>query len=492
MRQAPRPAASGPMGDRYDAAQAQRPQGSGGGMPHNTRGGFAQWWLSLTAPPGALQYEAAATSAERERLRRAGLTSFVAPFMAIAPVLLLGQASVDTITLVGILAFVAIIIGVLILNRLGQQTAAALLLVVGMDLVIEGALLGAGRQGGLGSGWLLTYDLFVVALITVGLLLSRRFLWLFATIHIGFILGDFYLLPHTEDLTQLIVLWHGDSIAYARPLLIQIVGALLSFVQVGSTDRAIARADRAEDLAALEHAIVEQQRQIEFGAQQLREAHVRVANGDFSARSNVERGNLLWDVSQSLNNLLQRFQRTAQTEFQLRRTEEELRRLASAIDEAQNGRRPIWPAMSGTAADLLIERIAGRQRQGQGQTGTLMQPNTGMLGTQSMPGTPGGQPYPSLQPPAAPPPYPPSAYPPGTFASPRVPTISNPIRGSAFDAPLMPASSSLPPLQPPPATGSYGQGAYDPYGQPADPNDEPQNRQQGDNPWFLPPENSNW
>jgi hypothetical protein len=146
---------------------------------------------------------------------------------------------------------------------------------------------------------------------------------------------------------------------------LQVITSLVAYLWVRGTDDAIRRADRAEEIARLEHQISDQRRQLEVGAQQILETHVRVANGDFAARAPVVQDNILWQVAASLNNLLARLQKSAQSDHQLRRTEDELRRLAGAIDDAQAGRRPIWPAPTGTAADLIIERITGRSRQAQ-------------------------------------------------------------------------------------------------------------------------------
>lgn len=60
-----------------------------------------------------------------------------------------------------------------------------------------------------------------------------------------------------------------------------------------------------------------------------------------------------------VNNLLLRLQRSEQAEYQLRRTDEGICRLAAAIGDAQAGRKPIWPAPTGAAADLILERIRG-------------------------------------------------------------------------------------------------------------------------------------
>ena len=342
---------------RNDGAERRHTRDTATAM--TKRGGLWSRWLRLTAPAGTDTYYAAPTHEQRERLRRAGLTSAVAPFVFIAPLLLLQQAG-DPGTTAAILALMLVAPFSLVLNRLGHQVAAALLLVIAMDAVIEGTLVTA--KGGLGAGWLLTFDLFIIPLVTVGVLLSRRFLWVFAAAHIAFILADYYLLPHSTDLIALVQLWHGAAIAYARPVIIQLGGGLLSFVEVRSTDQAIARADKAEELAALEHSFAVQRQQLELGVQQILETHVRIANGDYSARAPMTQDSLLWQIAGSLNNLMGRLQKSGQAEHQLRRTEDELRRLATAIDEAQAGKHPIWPAPSGTAADLIIERITGRGR----------------------------------------------------------------------------------------------------------------------------------
>ena len=108
--------------------------------------------------------------------------------------------------------------------------------------------------------------------------------------------------------------------------------------------------------------MADQKRQLDIGIQQILQTHVRAANGDYSARAPLGQDNILWQIASSLNNLLSRLQRSGQAEHQLRRTDEEIRRLAAAIDDAQAGRKPIWPAPTGTAADLILERIRGGRR----------------------------------------------------------------------------------------------------------------------------------
>jgi hypothetical protein len=316
------------------------------------RRGLLGWWLRLTAPPGAQQYERAASHQERERLRRSQLTSFTAPFVFIAPLLLLQQASVDTGTLIGILVLMSVSLLALLFNRAGKQTAAALFLILAMDGVIEGALLTA--PGGLGSGWLLSFDLFIIPLIAVGVLLQRRFLWIFLLLHVGCILGDFYGLPHTQDLTLLIKQWHGPAIAFARPVLIQIGGCLFSFIEVRSTDEAIRRADRAQLVVALQRSIAREKEDLERSVLEIQNILTRAANGDFAVRSSLPQEHALWRINVALNTLFTRLQRSKQTE---RQVEQEIQRLADALQAARRGQHASWPLPGGGPLDPLIREL---------------------------------------------------------------------------------------------------------------------------------------
>lgn len=314
-----------------------------------------EWWLRLTAPPGTSDYDAASTHWEREHLRRCGLTSMIAPFVFFAPLLLLQQAGMDLVTAISIVALMGVALLALAFNRSGKQVLSALLLVGSMDLVIEGALLSA--KGGLSTGWLLTFDLFIIPLITVGVLLSRKYLWLFLLLHVTYILGDFYLLPHASDLDTLIQVWHGPAVAFARPIIIQVGGCLLSFIEVRSTDRAIVRADRAEEVNALQQTIIEEKRQLELGIKEIVSTLAHAANGHFTMRASLSQENLLWQIAASLNTLFARLHHSRQAEATLRQTEQEITRLVQALRATKAGQRVIWPLPHGGPLDPLLQEV---------------------------------------------------------------------------------------------------------------------------------------
>jgi hypothetical protein len=330
------------------------------------RGGPLGWWLDLTAPPRPL---ATASVAARERVRKAELTSLSILVVFGFVLALISNSLADPGTAQSVAVVGVTLILVAALNRLGLTRTAAYFLPSILMLVIMSAILMA--PGGLRLIVLPAYDLFVIPVILVSLIGYRHASWLFAAFAIAFIVADFLLQPRA------LITAPGatgfDDIAYEtgifgtwgminRHVLVVFFAAFIGWLGARSVDGALRRADRAEEIAALEHAIADQKRQLDIGIQQILQTHVRAANGDFTARAPTNQENVLWQIASSLNNLLARLQRAGQAEHQLNRTEDELRRLAAALDDAQSGRPPLWPAPTGTAADLILDRLARAAR----------------------------------------------------------------------------------------------------------------------------------
>ncbi|HEU5441993.1 MAG TPA: hypothetical protein VFU88_22120 [Ktedonobacterales bacterium] len=296
--------------------------------------------------------------------RRSRLTAWIILALLTIAVVLApsGLHAPATLAAVGVVAGGSLLAA--ILNRAGYVTAAGALLVLLIVFAVVGALVGVPK-GELSLIYLPAYDLFAVAVVIAASILPRAATFVVAVGCVGVIVADLALQPHAADITDAIATYGAASLV-TRPIALLIVVATVAYLWVRGTDDAIRRADRAEEIAAIEHAIVEQKRQLDYGIQQILETHVRVANGDFSARAPLNQDNVLWQIAASLNNLLSRLQKSGQAEYQLRRTEEEIRRLAVAIRDAQLGRAAIWPAPTGTAADLLLE-VMGRGSRDAGQ-----------------------------------------------------------------------------------------------------------------------------
>jgi hypothetical protein len=184
-------------------------------------------------------------------------------------------------------------------------------------------------------------------------------------LHISFILGDFYLLPHGPDLVALIKQWNGPTIAFARPLIIQIGGCLLSFIQVRSTDQAIIRADRAQFIAQLQQSIVKQKEELDTGIREILSILTRAANGDFTVHISLPQENMLWQIAVALNNLFTRLQRSRQAETLLRQVEQEAAQLTAALRTEQRGLPANWPQPNGGPLDPLIRQLQVAARQSQ-------------------------------------------------------------------------------------------------------------------------------
>ena len=333
------------------STQSVGPQQRGGwsGAPV----GIAGIWLRLTSsgwqrPPQ--------TFAERDFVRRSQLASWLFLGLLVAGVIFLSAGQTDIPTLIAIIGAILSVVVACILNRFGQVTIAALIVIAVLMAAIFGADLSA-PGGQLAPDYLASYDLLVLPVLVAAALLPPIVTFILVGVNSALIIVDFLALQtYSPDLAQEISA-DGLGLLLGRPIGLEVATAAIVFLLVRGIIENARRADRAEELAALEGAIADQKRQLDVGVQQILATHVRAANGDYAARAPLGQDNVLFAVAASLNNLLARLQRSGQFENQLRRTESEARRLAAALDEARVGRRPAWPTPSGTVIDELIGRV---------------------------------------------------------------------------------------------------------------------------------------
>ena len=320
-------------------------------------------WLRLTSAVARLPQQ---SLDQREGLRRNRLTSWILLGMFVLVCLLIpaGIGSPSTAVAIGIAGVGLVLASVF--NHAGWTTAAAVFLVVLIDAGIIGAL--AGGTGGLEVVDLPAYDLLAISVVVGATILPRAAAFVIAFCNCALITVSFLLLPKAPDLLQQIAALGAVSLL-ARPIALQALLAIIAYLWVRGVDQQVRRADRAEEMAALEHAYAEQRRQLEIGVQQILATHVRIANGDYTARAPLSQENVLWQIAASLNNLLVRLQRAGQADYQLQRTEEEIDRLAVALRDLQAGRRAIWPAPAGTSADKLLAVLAPPQLRQPGPAG---------------------------------------------------------------------------------------------------------------------------
>jgi hypothetical protein len=222
------------------------------------------------------------------------------------------------------------LIAATVLNRLGKVTMAGIIVVVAF--IAEPTINIVTTPGGLNMMILPIYGLLILPLLCTVSFLPPWWVFVVAALNSAFTLYSLVALPQTAELSAIL------SIAYAgivTPIILsQIVVSTVAYIWVRGATVALSRADRAEELAKLEHdlsrqarATAQQKQQLEASIQMIVETHMRVANGDFEARVPLTQDNVLWQISGSLNNLLSRTQRLRQEATQLHQIEATLRQV---------------------------------------------------------------------------------------------------------------------------------------------------------------------
>jgi type II secretory pathway pseudopilin PulG len=144
------------------------------------------------------------------------------------------------------------------------------------------------------------------------------------------------------------------SIAIFLPIVVQIVVSIIVYVIMRNLLSVIRRADRAEEIVALQTEIAEheqeryqEQHQLEDGLEKIAAAHARIANGDYQARVSLNEGDVLWAIAVPLNNLLNRLQTWKNDADTLRITNQAAAYIAEQIRAMQR---------SGQARDLPLTK----------------------------------------------------------------------------------------------------------------------------------------
>ncbi|MBO0778901.1 MAG: hypothetical protein J2P37_08760 [Ktedonobacteraceae bacterium] len=320
------------------------------------QGVFFQWWYTLTAPP---RVPVDASFVRREVDRKARLLSTVAFFFGIVLLIFLPASFFmqRIIVIADTFAIVATLIA-LIFNRVGKTTLSGLIIVFGSEIALATGILG---NNPFRPADIQLYDLYVLLILLAVSLLPPRYVFLFALLHSLFISVDLiYLMGHPElagalsqDLqTQIIP-------AIARSVGLQLLAAGVSYIWVGSSSRAIERANRAEMVATLEHTIAEQRAISEQEKQELTESiqlliqtHTALANGQTMNRIPYPPAKILWPLIGTMNTLWGRLQRAQQVEREYQQLQQAIATYANLIRKDTHAALPL--VNTGTSLDQLI------------------------------------------------------------------------------------------------------------------------------------------
>ncbi len=316
-------------------------------------------WFRLTTPS---EPPATADVVQREAARRARLTSTIL-LILIGTLLLILPVTVTTTSHVLLpLLCVALVVAIVavVLNRFGKVVFAGSLIVTAITIAFIISLL--TTPGGIGAYNLPTYDLLVISELLAVSLLPPEAVFIVGGINSVFIWLSLVFARRASDLESLFR--HSGYSLLIRPIILQIIVAVVTYLWVRGTQQAILRADRAEVVASLQHAIAEQEhtvaqqkRQLDVSIQQIVQTHARIANGDMSARVPLTNDNVLWPVAGSLNNLLARLQRLRQDSYELQKIKEQVSYLTSMVQQAQAEQHPVQFKRTGTALDPLLQEL---------------------------------------------------------------------------------------------------------------------------------------
>jgi len=326
------------------------------GVDHNgsKQRSLSQLWYDLTSTP---EVSPQASFFHREAARKSRLFSTVLFFYTVVIIVFLPCCLllpnhydfwIDAMLIA--ISFVA-----LVLNRKGKTLVAGTIIVVAFQIALTIIIF---TTTPFDETSIQIYDLFIMTELLAVSLLPSSSVFLVAIANSCVILGSLVYEPHTlvlaNDLqTQFIPVM-------IRPIALQFIVAGVAYVWVYSMADAIVRADRAETVAALEHELLEQKRDLEWGIQQILQTHVTIANGDLNARAPLSQDNALWQIARALNTLLTRYQRAAVAEKELQRAEQAVRFTVSVVQQAEQQQQLPCLTFTHTAIDPLIVALQGK------------------------------------------------------------------------------------------------------------------------------------
>lgn len=315
------------------------------------------WWYRLSASDEGFEASQGAVI-PRERLASILLLVIFIGIIAFIPAALTSDGLHVVPPLIGMFLITCLAI---FLNKRGKVTVVGLLIVGAFDIALIYTLLSYPKFM-LTQNAVPIYDLFVLSdIIAVSLLPINSILY-FSLFHSVFMMGDIILQPHAPDL-QLLV----NQTTYSfmvRPLLIQLVAALVTYLWVRNTMKALERANKAEVILQLEHTIAEQKKELDEGIQQILYTLIQAANGDMNVRAPLAQQHALWQVGIGLNTLLARlqsarFQQAKLSDRELQQIKLEIKRLVYNIQRAKKMQMPLWFVSTGTDIDPLLSELMG-------------------------------------------------------------------------------------------------------------------------------------
>ncbi len=278
-----------------------------------------RWWYRLTSPS---EPERSAAFKEQERFRRGRTGSQIILGLYILLIIstFTGFIGTNTYLIPIVIGSAVALVVATVLNRIGKISLAGLIVV--LTFIAFPILNVVTTPGGLGMEVLPLFGLLVLPLLCAVSFLPP---WWVFVVALGNCIFTWYSLTNLTRTAELKAILDIAFAGVITPIiLIQVIVAIIAFTWVQGTTQASIRANNAEEIARLEHDLgqqakiaSQQKQQLESSVQRIVETHMRVANGDYSARVPLTEENVLWQISGPLNNLLARTQNWRQEASQL-------------------------------------------------------------------------------------------------------------------------------------------------------------------------------
>jgi hypothetical protein len=324
---------------------------------------FLEWWYAISLP----RRSPPASPAQREQLRYARLTAGILLLLFIlyipsGPVMIFFSPASPSSPPIG-LCMLGLLATTWILGRLGYQKLSASCIIAYTFLPVNGAIL----TNPPGPSLLPLFSSFNIAIVLAGSLMPPIAALITGALGcIDVALLAVFTLTATTNIynrgTQLhLQAINVYSLAIFLPIAIQIVVAAVMYVIMKNLRDTIRRADRAEEIMALQAQVAEHERkrlrekeQLEREVARLAETHARIANGDLNARVSLNEENVLWSVAVPLNNLLNRLQKWKSDSDKLVYMQRAAMYIAQQFHEIlQSGQRRAL-SLTGTPLDPMI------------------------------------------------------------------------------------------------------------------------------------------
>jgi competence protein ComGC len=338
------------------------------------------WWYRLTTPARPLRV---AASLQREMTLRSRIASLFLFFLlallvfCVLPIALLVD---NRIILLFACLLLALTLIAVLFNRAGSFQVAGALVACGIAGVFYTCIL--TNPAGLTIDSLLLFNGPILAELFIASLLPGSWLFLATLLNSLFIVTAFMMIPETSELAQIM-----QTKAYPVIMCLVVLHSIVSgvvWLWVHHACQANERADQAEETAAIqrmvaeqEHTIALQKHLLDSSINQIMCTHVQIANGNLAARVPVHETPALQPLAVALNNLLNRLQRLRQieqeflsllphlqkgklAEYELQRVKYDLDLLLHALHESRQSNRCMHMPRTGSLLDPLFQEMNGR------------------------------------------------------------------------------------------------------------------------------------